>query len=253
MKGRKIPVLGIPVLNRGDLLERLIKSLDYPIEKLLIINNGNDGGVAAAIHKITNGLNPFVETVEIHKPGRNLGVAPSWNLIMAKYPDAPYWLIGSNDMCFSRKGDLEKVAGFIEANCESYAVMHAYAYNFFCVTKAGRDTIGTFDENIYPAYLEDCDHSYRAKLCGAIRINIPDIEMTHGDGPFTGSMTITSSRKFAAANHVTHGNNHVYYYAKWGGPNEHEVYQHPFNNPALPVSYWALDAERRIKQEEAWK
>jgi diphthamide biosynthesis protein 7 len=29
----KIPVFGIPILNRGDLLERLVKSLDYPIAK----------------------------------------------------------------------------------------------------------------------------------------------------------------------------------------------------------------------------
>ncbi|NDG20000.1 MAG: glycosyltransferase family 2 protein, partial [Betaproteobacteria bacterium] len=35
-----VPVVIIPVLNRYDLLERCIDSLDYPIEKLIIIDNG---------------------------------------------------------------------------------------------------------------------------------------------------------------------------------------------------------------------
>jgi hypothetical protein len=35
-----IPNLIIPVLNRYDLLERMLQSIDYPIAHLLIIDNG---------------------------------------------------------------------------------------------------------------------------------------------------------------------------------------------------------------------
>ena len=35
-----IPVLIIPVLNRYDLLDEALQSIDYPIDNILIINNG---------------------------------------------------------------------------------------------------------------------------------------------------------------------------------------------------------------------
>jgi len=37
-----IPNLIVPVLNRYDLLERFLQSLDYPIRDVLIIDNGGD-------------------------------------------------------------------------------------------------------------------------------------------------------------------------------------------------------------------
>ena len=35
-----VPVVIIPVLNRYDLLERCIDSLDFPVDKIIIIDNG---------------------------------------------------------------------------------------------------------------------------------------------------------------------------------------------------------------------
>jgi len=35
-----IPNLIIPVLNRYDLLDRMLASIDYPVAHLLIIDNG---------------------------------------------------------------------------------------------------------------------------------------------------------------------------------------------------------------------
>jgi hypothetical protein len=37
-----LPLLSIPVLNRYDLLERMLDSIDYPIDEILIINNGKE-------------------------------------------------------------------------------------------------------------------------------------------------------------------------------------------------------------------
>ena len=36
-----IPAMIVPVLNRPDLLERLLASIDYPVADLLVIDNGN--------------------------------------------------------------------------------------------------------------------------------------------------------------------------------------------------------------------
>ncbi len=40
-----VPVIVIPVLNRYDLLERCLESIDYPVGTLLIIDNGGKAGL----------------------------------------------------------------------------------------------------------------------------------------------------------------------------------------------------------------
>ena len=37
-----IPLLCVPVLNRYDLLDKMLDSINYPIDKILIINNGKE-------------------------------------------------------------------------------------------------------------------------------------------------------------------------------------------------------------------
>jgi len=37
-----IPVMVVPVLNRYDLLQRMLDSIDFPVADLLIIDNGGD-------------------------------------------------------------------------------------------------------------------------------------------------------------------------------------------------------------------
>lgn len=249
---KPIPVLGLPVLNRGDLLERLVKSIDYPIAKFVIINNGNDASVLEAIEKIQNGLNKNILSCEVYTPEKNLGVAPSWNYIITSNPDAPYWVIGSNDMVFTQAGSVQNMAEYIEENKTTHAVIYAHAHCFFCVTQEGKKSVGLFDENIFPAYLEDCDHSYRIKLSGAVSSNIPDVHMHHGDDVSGGSCTIISDKKYSDANVITHGMNFEYYQRKWGSVNGAEVYTHPFNNPLFSIDYWELDVVERKKREEVW-
>ena len=47
-----IPLLGVLVLNRGDLLLRMVDSIDYPIDKLAIVQNGCEPDVVDAIDQI---------------------------------------------------------------------------------------------------------------------------------------------------------------------------------------------------------
>ena len=37
-----IPVLIVPILNRYDLLESMLDSINYPIDNILIIDNGGE-------------------------------------------------------------------------------------------------------------------------------------------------------------------------------------------------------------------
>src|SRR4051794_21870778 len=93
-----IPVLGIPVLNRGDLLRRCLQSIDYPVELTVIVNNGDDAGVRNTLHEMVGGslridssesrFSPLLyqrndgSQVLVVTPETNLGVAASWNFIL---------------------------------------------------------------------------------------------------------------------------------------------------------------------------
>lgn len=245
-----IPLLGIPVLNRGDLLLRCLKSIDFPIGEIVIINNGRDPSVANAIRKFLLDLRLRVHenyTIVWDRPD-NLGVAGSWNALLKRANEigSHYVVIAGNDMQFA-PGDLQRVHEFAILHPD-HELCFGHAHNFFAIRTGSVNSIGYFDENFYPAYLEDCDHFYRIKLTGAKTANVPGCTSIHGEAPSWGSSTIHSDPEYRAACHRTHGRNFEYYRAKWGGNNGHEIFTHPFNDPQLPVSYWKLDEERRKKQ-----
>ncbi|MDE2104236.1 MAG: hypothetical protein KGL39_43770, partial [Patescibacteria group bacterium] len=121
--------------------------------------------------------------------------------------------------------------------------------SWFGITARCVEKVGLFDENIYPAYLEDCDYSYRCDLLGMPRANVPDVASKHGDEKFSGSATIMSDRKARENNHRTHGRNFDYYRLKWGGTNERETFTTPFNDPHWPVWAWRFDPAMRSQNQ----
>jgi GT2 family glycosyltransferase len=84
----------IPVLNKYDLLEQMIASIDYPINELLIIDNGSGAGEYQ---------NDNIGKIRVLQLPSNLGVPASWNLGIKLYPFSPYWVISSNDVVFEKK------------------------------------------------------------------------------------------------------------------------------------------------------
>ena len=249
-----IPILGIPVLNRGDLLVRLIDSIDHPVQHLVIIDNsqGLDKSVRQAIdfiHELIQDKKIPIEMMSVEHPAINWGCAGSWNRIMT-YPTDLYWFIVGSDIMF-KPGSLDKIVAFINEHQDDHAMIYPGSYNAFAITPLAKELVGTFDENFYPAYLEDCDHNYRLKLVGAKLIDMPDIDIVHGEAPSWGSSTIYSDPELAKKNGITHTNNYEYYGRKWGGPNEGEVYKHPFNDPNWDVKKWVLEPKHR-KKNSIW-
>ena len=39
VQGLSVPVLGLPIINRPDLMFRMLRSVDFPIDTLLIVHN----------------------------------------------------------------------------------------------------------------------------------------------------------------------------------------------------------------------
>jgi len=126
------------------------------------------------------------------------------------------------------------------ANQDDTAIISSnHGFACFAILKSAVEKIGLFDENFYPAYLEDCDYHYRCVLA-KMHIHRAATNIVHGEAPTWGSSTIYSNQgALLKKNQITHGKNYVYYNLKWGAPRENaEVYQYPFNDPKNSVKYW---------------
>lgn len=233
-----IPVIGITVINRGDLLLRLVKSIDYPYGKMVIIHNGygRDPEVAEAIDWITVNLHD----VYVCRSVQGFGVAASWNRIVRDFP-APYHFILSNDIQFT-PGDMAKLVEEAITAPSPSMVVGNQGLAFFIVTREGIERVGYFDENFYPAYFEDCDWGIRLERTGEKLTVVPGVNAIHGEAPYWGSSTIKSDAEYSKKNGITFSLNQAYFLRKWGAlpPTNPQMFQHPFNDPNWPVTRWEL-------------
>lgn len=197
-----IPVIIIPVLNRFDLLEKSLSSIDYAVEEILIINNsGVDSNTDGLREKFPN-LN-----LRILNLPSNMGISGSWNLGIKLYPFSKYWLISSADTSFL-PGSLQK---FDEISGPDFFVKSAADYSCFSLGENIVSKVGIFDEYIYPAYFEDNDYDDRMHLAG-LKDNILSAGIPVDDSG--GSQTIKSDRKYSERNHQTFVLNQDYYQKK---------------------------------------
>lgn len=233
-----IPVLIVPVLNRIDLLARMVASIDFNVKELVVINNGPE--------QIAFVIPPCVEKLTVIS-GPNMGVASSWNHGIKLFP-ADYWLIVNSDIAFA-PGDLQRMHEAVAKDGHDTACFYAnHGASFFAITPYGVNVVGLFDENFFPAYVEDVDHGFRADLLGAARISIGGCSSIHGDEKTTGSCTIMADPKLRARNHFTHGRNFEYWKRKWGGMPGEETFKTPFNDPSWPIWAWKFDPAFRKGQ-----
>jgi GT2 family glycosyltransferase len=191
-----IPVIIIPILNRYDLLDEALASIDHPVENILIINNG--------IEEYAPKIDLPIKVLNMPS---NLGIASSWNLGIKCYPHAPYWVFSSADTSF-RENELSKFEKY--SGPDNFIKSNAH-YSCFSLGENIVKSIGLFDEYIYPAYFEDNDYDDRMTLAGfAKHILCPGIQVNdHG-----GSQTIKSDEKLMQKNHQTFNKNGEYYREK---------------------------------------
>jgi GT2 family glycosyltransferase len=226
-----IPVVIVPTLNRPDLLDKMLLSIDHPVGGVIIIDNGD---VVGALPDL-----PF--EVRVIAPGYNIGVGASWNFGMKITPAAPWWLITNDDLEFG-PGDLARTEAAVDPGAAALYYMLGMAC--FGVTFHALRAVGFFDENIHPAYNEDLDWGRRADLAGVIKVQ------AGFTGTHVGSAAIYSDPALRVANGYTHASNDRYYAAKWGGPKQGgETFATPFNRGGH-VGDWRLDIARL--RENAW-
>lgn len=185
-----IPVLIVPILNRYDLLEEMLNSINYPIDNILIIDNG--------------GQFKTDKNIKVLNMPANLGLSAAWNLGIKCYPNAKYWLFASADTKWGESSlqEIDLLSG------SDKLILTDDAYGCFSVGENIIDKIGLFDEYFYPIYFEDNDfHERVARFCPENTIVSTSIQAA----PEVGSQTINSDDKLKNINHDTFVKNQEYY------------------------------------------
>ena len=190
--------LTIPLLNRYDLLERCLQSIDYPVKHLLIIDNG-----ASTVEQDIEVQVPEIVKFTTYLPmPANLGVAASWNLGIKSFPYDDRWFFASNDVVF-QPGALQRLS---EAHTGEITLSQYFPHwHVFSVGYEAVRRLGLFDEAFFPAYFEDNDFNTRANHHG-VPITKLDIDVLHDN-----SSTLKSDPHFIKRNGPTFRSNNKHY------------------------------------------
>lgn len=212
-----LPLLGVPILNRFDLLERLLRSLDHPVHTLAIVDNSDGRGEGRGLLEqlVTRG-HPLIERVCVATPFRNMGVAGSWNLILRSFPEAAVVLLANNDVQLS-PGGLRSALNALSGSAPCFLPMLPGADRFsaFLLTAGAWDLLGLFDENFHPAYCEDADYLERIAAQPLVQtIELPPLQQAMAACNPAGSATIASDPRLAAHNRVSFQLNRLWLLSK---------------------------------------
>ncbi len=255
-----IPVIGVPIVNGFNWLLRLVNSIDYPVDNLLIINNNGKGELSDDLNNLNNMNHPFIGKIHILNMPSNIGVASSWNLIIKTFLMKPYWVICNHDIAFS-PGLLSELHQ--KAKDDSVDLIHGSggdfgdgSYDFFLIKDSTIQTIGLFDENCYPAYCEDIDYIMRITRWNWNNPNnnlkrIPNLEAPyyHGDNLSTdhnyyegASQTKKQNNELNQKLDIVNLVNFEYMNQKWGpGWRVTNPSYYPMNIQEMPITYTSFD------------
>lgn len=166
-----IPVMIIPTLLHYDLLQKMLNSIDYEINEIIIIDNG---GTLKNVHC------NFAKKISIINLPRNLGVAASWNLGIKLTPHAKWWLISSDDIEFE-PNMLKKL---VESKFDSIAFDRSKDRYFsaFAIHENLVEKIGLFNEYFYPGIGEEVDYIEKIYKNNILIFNIKSFYSHYGDG-----------------------------------------------------------------------
>jgi len=233
---KPIPVLGIPIVNGVHWLKRLLDSVDYPVEKCIIINNNGKEELDDELAAVTSGFHPFIKKFYVVTLPGNIGCSGAWNLIIKSAVMADFWIISNHDICFGSGFLQEMVSIYEKTDAEIiFGEMGAVSggFDIFLLSDVIVNICGLFDENFYPAYAEDTDYSIRLIKANAKMDYVKNAKYYHGDKGYaeSGSQTWREDDSLRVpllkANYI---NQHEYLREKWG-PNL-KVWQDGFPNPA---------------------
>lgn len=245
-KSESIPLIVVPIVNGFHWLQRLVDSIDYPVDELFVIDNNGRGELIESLSDLAKTKHKFVKKITICHLPHNIGCSGSWNLAIKCYMTLPYWIIVNNDVAFT-PGLLQEIVE--KSKDDNYGIIKGkeFQWDLFLIKDWVIEKCGLFDENFYPAYLEDCDYYIRLLKQNVSICHLQNKHL-HGDNGYevSGSQTWRLDSSIAEKLHSAHHKNFTYMSEKWGSnwrdSNwEYHPWETPFNKEDLPITYTTYD------------
>lgn len=208
MTTRPTLALGIPTINRKDLLEEALAVYrkTWKHRHMYIVDNGNQG--------IEQDY-PYFRVFNRHS---NIGVAASWNKIATYLMRLGYsHIMILNDDVIVKKDPYEIEDWMMENPADFYT---GGGYFSFILPIETFLKVGEFDTNFFPAYYEDNDYTYRLQLMGMRKLDSdylkPEVLRLSQSGEKDSTLydNVYKCRR--------------YYIQKWGGAPGEEMFTTPF-------------------------
>ena len=164
-----IPVVGFATLTRFDMAQRLIDSIDYPVEHLVIVDNSGK-------KEFKPKTSELIQNLWLIQVPHGLGANGAWNLIIKSTPHAKYWVIPNDDSYFA-PGALQKIADNVDLKKFNFVNVNP---KWSCVvpTEGSVMKAGLWDEAFHPIYFDDDDYEWRMEKLG-VEFNHIDAEVLH--------------------------------------------------------------------------
>jgi GT2 family glycosyltransferase len=185
-----IPVLGFATLKRFDLADRLLASIDYPVEHLVIVNNSGSRTWQPKKPDLVQNL------WHIEVPF-GLGLVGAWNLVVKATPYAPYWVLVNDDAWFE-PGQMKAIPEQVDTAALNFLDI-VPKWSGVVFGEGMVEKVGLYDENFYPLYFDDDDLERRVDLAAVAKKNIA-CKMGHNN-----SSTLHSG--YEKYNSVSYSNN----------------------------------------------
>jgi hypothetical protein len=212
-----LPLLGVPILNRPDLLERLLNSLDHPVATLAIVDNSagstSEAEVAAALSALQQDGHPHVKSIHIARNFGNGGVAASWNQILRAFPNAAVALLVNNDVQFA-PGALASAINTLQADAPQFLPLlpNPQEFSAFLITTLCWNRIGLFDPSFNPAYCEDLEYRDRLRADPSVQWRtLPNLQQAMAACNQEHSATIASDPELAERNRCSFALNRLWW------------------------------------------
>lgn len=215
-------ILGIPFVNRPDLLRLAVNSVQCMWPHAFILDNSEDG-------EIKRHESEWPVAVRRATAGLTLSFSESMNVIQVAAQSA-----GCNAYFFMHNDaeahpeTAEKLLRFVEETLVSgrkWGMVFTHYDTLAALNVEAVAQVGPWDVTL-PQYFADNDYYRRLRLAGYESIDT-GLPVTHHNGA---SATLKSDPKRALLNHVTFPLYGAYYRAKWGGGPGHESFQRPFDS-----------------------
>jgi hypothetical protein len=230
-----IPLLTVFVRAGTRFLERCVRSINFPVRVLLIVQDSEDdktvAPLVARLRDELTGAGRMVESIRHVINPVHTGCSGAWNTVFRLYPAERFWILSSNDMAFppgqlgafyerTRAAAGDPDVGMVSASTNfggSAGPSTSFGLRTWAVMRQGVLRAGLYDENFYPGYFEDDDIVWRFWMAGLRFYAFPEVAMIHGDGAGSFQTGTTLEDKTGEWNaEQARSASMEYYHAKWG-------------------------------------